>query len=442
MTTRAFAWLIACLIVCLSPYLSRVRGEFDPVIDSPMYKDPELPVPPVVFFLPKQTTSLWIRILECPEADLRCNAADAIAEAQKRGLNGLERTITPLVEAMDRPDQPPVVRLAAARALIALDARESASVLCRQAEAGDGDLRGLVEPALARWDYQPAREVWLQRLHKPETGARDLIVAIQCLAAVGESQAADGLRDMALTDGTAGPIRVEAARALGSLRANGLEKDAERLAADASRRGLVGRLAAASMLRRHRGDETVKILDRLAADPEPAVAALAVAQLAEIDATLVVPMVEHLLASPDANLRLLAVDVLFRRPTLDYVRLLGDRLADADPDVRALARRRLASLAADKAWRDRVVAEATRLLAATSWQGQEQAAILLTLLNHKPAASRLVELLPSDRPEVCVTAAWRCVAWPCGKQFPASSPIWSPRRSALARRRRGAPARW
>ena len=82
MTPRVFAWLIPCLLVCLFPYLSACRGEFDPVIDSPMYKIPDLPVPPVVLVLPEKTTNLWIRILARPEADLRRQAADAIAEAQ------------------------------------------------------------------------------------------------------------------------------------------------------------------------------------------------------------------------------------------------------------------------------------------------------------------------------------------------------------------------
>jgi HEAT repeat protein len=406
MTPRVFAWLIPCLLVCLFPYLSACRGEFDPVIDSPMYKNPDLPVPPVVLVLPEKTTDLWIRILARPEADLRRQAADAIAEAHKRGLNGLERTIDPLVAAMDQADQPPAGRLAEARALIALDARASAPVLFRQAEAGDGDLRGLVEPALARWDYKPAREAWLQRLHEPAASRRDLVLAIQSLAEVGEGRAADRLRDLTLADDAAGPIRIGAARALGALRTDGLEMDAVRLAADAAPRGLVGRLLAALMLRRHGGDEAVKVLRRLAADPEPAVAVVALGRLAEIDAALVVPMVQQLLSSPDANLRSIAVDVLFQVPTKEHVRLLGDRLADADPGVRGRARRRLASLAADKGWRDPVIAEATRLLAGRPWQGQEQSAILLALLDHKPAAPRLVELLPSDRPEVGVTAAW------------------------------------
>jgi len=53
-----------------------------------------------------------------------------------------------------------------------------------------------------------------------------------------------------------------------------------------------------------------------------------------------------------------------------------------------------------------VLREATRLLAAAGWQGEEQAAILLGQLGHKPAAARLVELLPAERPEVFIAAAW------------------------------------
>ena len=40
------------------------------------------------------------------------------------------------------------------------------------------------------------------------------------------------------------------------------------------------------------------------------------------------------------------------------------------------------------------------------WQGQSQAALLLGMLDHKPAADRLVELLESTRPEVMIDTAW------------------------------------
>ena len=46
------------------------------------------------------------------------------------------------------------------------------------------------------------------------------------------------------------------------------------------------------------------------------------------------------------------------------------------------------------------------LFRSRQWRGLEQATVLLTLLDHKPAAPRFVALLSNDRPEVYVAAAW------------------------------------
>ena len=401
-------WLSPCLLVCLSPCPPLCRGAFDEVIDSPMYKDPDLPGPRLEPILPENAKGLWLKALNRPEADVRRQAADAVTLAHQRGATGLEIFIEPLSQALDQPDQHPAVRLAAAQALIALDARDAAPVLFRHAQTESREMRELVEPALARWDYRPARAAWLDRLGDPATPQRGLVLAIQGLAAVGEGQAADRLWEIVRSEQTAGPIRLEAARALGSLRADGLEKDAEGLAGDASPRGLLGRLAAAALLRRHKSDDAIRLLQRLADDAEPAVAAPAAARLLEIDPALLEPAVERLLASPDAELRSDAVEVLFRRPTPDRVGRLADRLDDADPAVRVKARGALLKLAADKDLKDRVIKESTRILAGTPehWRGLEQATILLTLLEETGAAKRMVELLPTDRPEVAVTAAW------------------------------------
>ena len=50
--------------------------------------------------------------------------------------------------------------------------------------------------------------------------------------------------------------------------------------------------------------------------------------------------------------------------------------------------------------------EAMQLLSGDRWQGQKQAALVLGILNHKPAADRFVELLSSERSEVMIAAAW------------------------------------
>jgi HEAT repeat protein len=394
------------LMFCTFFFWSAARADFDPLIDSPMYRIPDVPMPPVILVFPEGLKELWLRALERPEADLKCKAADAIIQAHKRGMKGLETTIAPLLAALDREDQHATARLAIARTLIALEARQSAPSLYRQAQSGSSDLRELVEPVLARWDYRPIRAVWLERLREPNSTQRSLLLAIRGLAAVREEKAVDKLRAMALADSTPDPIRLESARALASLRNEGLEKDAERLLADASPRGMAPRLIAASLLRRHSGPEAIRLLQRLMRDAEPAVAALAVARLLEIDPQLVDPAVEHLVASADANVRSLAVDALARRPSAKHIRLLADRLDDEHLDVRSKARRYLQKLAEEKKWRDPILAEGMRLLQTKQWRSLEQAALLLTQLDHKPAAGRFVELLAFDRIEVRISAAW------------------------------------
>ena len=385
---------------------------FDKLIDSPMYRLPAMPVPGEEFIFPPGAKELWLRALERPEADMKCKAAHAIATAHRIGVKGFETTIPALLKVFDQPNQHPTVRLAVAEALIALNARQAAASFFQQGRSGSSDLRELVEPALARWDHRPAREVWLSRLREPITPSRKLTLAIRCLADVREDKAAEPLREIVLSERVAGPLRLQAARALALLRTSGLETDATALSSDLSRRGLVRRLAAVSLLRQHRGADAVSLLQRLTRDPEPAVAAPAVARLLEIDPQLLDAWIEYLLvdratnAARDANLRLLAVKVLHRRPSEKHLHLLIARLDDEDSAVRLAARDTLRELAGDKKWRRQILEEATGLLKTERWRQLEQAAILLVQLDHKPAAGLLVKLLPFDRPEVSVTAAW------------------------------------
>jgi HEAT repeat protein len=382
------------------------RADFDELIDSPMYRLPDVPSVRIVVKLPEEAIAVWSRGLDGPDAELKCRAAQTIVEAHRRGVKGLETAIPHLLAACDKADQPLAVRLAVARALVDLDARQAAASLFRQAQTGDGDLRDAIEPALARWDYRPAREIWLQRLREPTTPHQNLVLAIRGLAAVGEKAATDRLLEMVLDKQAGRPIRVEAARGLGQLRTEGLEKDAERLASDVSPRSIVTRLTAAWLLRHHRSAESIRLLQKLAGDAEPTVAALAVARLLEIDPDLLVPSLEKLLANPDANIRSYAVDVLRRRPTEKYLRLLSERLDDVHLGVRRKARRFLLELAKEEKWHKQVIADATIMLKRRSWRGQEQATLLLTQLDQKQVAGRLVELLREYRPEVRVTAAW------------------------------------
>jgi HEAT repeat protein len=273
-------------------------------------------------------------------------------------------------------------------------------------QSGGNDLRSLIEPALARWDFKPMRGEWLKRLQDPATPSRSMILAIQGLGAVGESDAAGPLLAMVLDANQAKPIRLEAARSLGMLRTSGLEKDAQQLASDSSSRGMVSRVAAAQLLQKHQSSEAVSLLQRLALDPEPSVAVRAVGRLLALDSKLLLPLLDANLANSEAAIRSCAVEVLFQHPSEKHLRLLAGRMDDRHPEVRVKARKALGELGKKKEFHTQVIADASALLMTDQWRGLEQATILLVQFDHKPAASRLVELLEFDRPEVFVTAAW------------------------------------
>jgi HEAT repeat protein len=391
-------FLSPCHLVTLSPCHASQGGE----IDSPMYQSPDLPRAPVKIIYSPKARALWLDALARPEAEMRCKAAATIVLARKRGVPGLEEAVRPLIEALDKPEPHAAARLAIAQALIALDARASAASLLRQAKTGSSDLCDVVEPALAKWDHRPARELWLARLRSSDTPHHSLELAIRCLGEVREEKAAEELRSRALAERALRTTRLEAARALGLILDKGLEKDAERLAAD---RSTGGRLAAALLLHRHNNKAAINLLQRLLLDREGSVAALAAGRLIEIDVKLANPGLDSLLGSFDAKLRSLGVEVLFRQPSEKNVRLLAARLEDVHPDVRDKARRSLQELAVKKGLRKEVIEQGMKRVDG-KWMAVEQSSILLADLDHKAAADKLVQRLEAARPEVFITAAW------------------------------------
>jgi hypothetical protein len=398
----------ACLLAAVVSGLvvvPRVHA-VDEAIDSVWPTDPDIPSARVVKVFPERLTALWLQALERPDNDLKCQAAATIALAHKRGMPGLEKCVPHLVRALDQPEQHPTVRLSAAQALITLDAREAAKSLFAHAQSDGIDMRNLVEPALAAWDYEPARAVWLARLNQPELPGRGWVLAIQGLGAAREAKAVPRLRELVLSSATDPIIRLEAARSLGAIQTADLEKDAGQLAAEKAGPGSVAHVAAASLLRKHRSDEGAKILERLAVGTDAAAAAVALDGLLDHDPRRVLPLLPRLIASADPAVRAKAVEAHRRSPQPDDIRLVADLMDDPHPQVRVSARKALLEVARGADHGDAVRREAARLLATDRWRALEQATILLALLDHKAAAPRFVELLRFQRPEVFVAAAW------------------------------------
>jgi hypothetical protein len=378
----------------------------DTIIDSPMYIDPKLPSATVVKVFSPRLLPLWTQALERPENEIKLQTASTIAFARRRGMPGLESTVPALLRVLDKPEQNASVRLSAAQALIALDAKETAARLFEHAQADGIDMRDLVEPALARWQFVPVRAVWLERLSKPKAPGRGWLLAIQGLQAAHDAKAIPRLRELARSRATDSISRLEAARALATLEPKGLERDAGQLAAESANSPELNQLIAATLLSKHQGDTAAEILQRLAVEADPAAAVVALDALLANDPRRILPLLPRLFSSRDAFVRARGVEAFRRNSQADQIAPVTGLLNDPHTLVRTGARKALAEVAGKSEFRETVLTQARKQLGGDQWRALEQAALLLTVLDQKDAAPRLVQLLQFDRPEVFVAAAW------------------------------------
>lgn len=379
-------------------------------IDSAMQHDPEFRFSGERSVFVEGLADLWIECLARPETDLKREAAETIARAHKRGLTGLDAAVAPLAARLEDKQESPSVRLAAARALVVLEAREKAGLLAETA-ADDGLQMSLaVEPALARWNYAPARQRWLARLRDGASPAALRKLAIAGLGTTRTAAALAPLKSIVLDPAEAIDLRLAAARAVAEIGDAEIEQSARKLLS--GRAPDIGeRLLAATLISRSSGTPIEALLLELGADREPAVAAVAWRRLVDIDPELTAPLMAKAAASLDANLRRLSVEAMFMRPTAERVATMAPLLNDPHPQVRVYVRQSLYSIALDDRapLREVVITEAAKVLAAPStahWRGHEQAAMLLAALDHKQVAGRLVELLDAPRPEAFIAASW------------------------------------
>jgi HEAT repeat protein len=398
--------LAGFLIVTASWSAAAAEPPREPMLDSAMELDPSLVLlgPKLVFTEGLKT--LWSKALEGPEADLQREVARMITRAHRMGVPEMKQTVGLLIKVLSTEKQRPAVRLAIARTLVALDARVAASPFFELLDEEGLSFAQVVEPALATWDYKPIRKQWLARLDDARTRHGLLQLAIRGLGQVRETKAADPLTKLAQNRAARVSSRVDAAVAVGRIRDSGLVDQARTLAADKTSGGIANRLIAGKLLSRHSDESSRRLLLELAVDREPTVAAVALSRLLEIDSMLVVPLAENLLKNPDANVRMLAAKALAGDPVSSSVEQLRPVLNDRHPDVRLFACRTLFSFGLQATLKSVVRETGTQILSQEEWRGQEQAALLLGALDHKPSAPRLITLLDAPRQEARTAAAW------------------------------------
>src|SRR5438552_17653908 len=149
--TRKARTAVLCLLVCLSSCLLGFFAGLSAAIELDLARDHDPRIgsdePKTVLRFHPRLKALWLEALARPEADLKRQAADAIARAHRLGMPGLGDAIPRLIAEVEAPDAHPVVRQAVARTLIALDARQAAPALMRHSQTGGFGAPPLIEPA-------------------------------------------------------------------------------------------------------------------------------------------------------------------------------------------------------------------------------------------------------------------------------------------------------
>jgi hypothetical protein len=373
--------------------------------ESAMESDPQLTPPDPVKIFPESNKPLWLQALARPEADLQRRVSETLADAHVFGFPGLVEARPVLIQIVSAEASHPAARFAAARTLIVFDDKDSADVLFEASQQYGADMRQLIEPALAKWRFAPILNVWQKRLEARDTRLRDLVLAIRGLREAGDKSCVPALLAFVHNPVSPAAIRLEAARSAGRLQAAGLETDAGRLMKPASA-PISNRLCAAALLDRHDSAAAIAALLQLAIDVEPSVASAALARLNAINHELVLPIAEQSMRNDDANVRQQGVDAYVARPTPERVAFVAQLLDDPHTGVRASVRESLFRLAQQPELDAAIRPATSNVLANDGWRGQEQAALLLCALDHKPAATRLVQLLESPRDEVMIATAW------------------------------------
>lgn len=378
---------------------------FDERLDDIMYQDPALPGFESRTEFADDLAPLWLQALARPESELQRMAADTIALAHRAGLPGLDVAADRLLAILQQDQLEPSVRRAAANALVTLDAQHAAKPFAQNMSTGSLEMVKIVEPALARWNYEPARATWRLRLSDPEIERSRLQLAIECLGVVKDADAVPALLRIVQDVNAEVPTRLSAARASAEIDHSDLIVAANALASAETDQPTAS-LLAATLLYRQSGEEAVAILNRLAVVDSVAVRGATLRRLFEIDPRLVYGFAGAAVTSTDVNVRRVGCEALAHRADAESVVQLATVLSDMNPGLRRDVSSSLLRLAQQEALRDVVIQASVDTVSRDEWRSLEQAIVVLAVLDHEAVAPRLVELLTHVRPEVLVAAAW------------------------------------
>lgn len=380
-------------------------------------RDPELLIPARVRRLPTSYLKLWIEALAGPEYGLKRDVSRSITRAHRDGYLDCSTAREALMRILDDTSAPRSVLVEVARALITLDAKDNSAKFKELLKKGSGiQFETVVEPALARWGDSDMRQIWQQRLTASDVTRNRLRLALHCLADLPQAMTADATLHneiQSLITDRRGDVMImlEAARTLGQVKRAGLESLAERFLSSGDADSQFDRLAGVYLLLHHESESSQALLlpAVIAGLSEPRDAPMVRAawlRLLQRDVSELSAIAPTGIIHVDPEVRRNAINTLVRFPSEDGCRLLGITLDDRHPDIRRAARQAMLTLSSDGSLDNSVRQAGLAAVARSSWREQEQAVVLLALLNQSNASDRMVQLIDSPRAEVAIAAAW------------------------------------
>jgi HEAT repeat protein len=367
--------------------------------------------------LPTSYLPLWTEALAGPEYGLKREVAMSITRAHRDGYLDCSTAREALTKILDDTLAPRSVLVEVARALITLDARVSSAKFNELLKKSSGiQFETVVEPALARWGDADMRQTWQQRLTTADVTRNRLRLALHAIANLPRLMTSDEtlhaeIRSL-ITDRRGNlMIMLEAARTLGQVKRAGLESLAERLLSSSDVGSQLKRLAGVYLLLNHESESSQTLLLQAVtkglSDPSNApMIRAAWTSLLQRNLSKLSALVPTAITHVDPEVRRNAINTLVRFPSKDGVDLLGIAMDDRHLDIRRAARQSLLTLSSDDSLNQSVRQAGLSAIARASWREQEQAVVLLALLNQSNAADRMLELIDSPRAEVAIAAAW------------------------------------
>lgn len=382
-----------------------------------MHFEPHMIAPTNSETLDPRYVPLFERTLrDIDDDELLETAALSLARVAEEKMQNIETTADILMKHLEsHPNRR--VRFACARALANADYMSAAAALLALDSQIDDAERLWIDPALARWKFAPAADVWKKRLTDDSQTAVAISLACEGLIALNDSQASESLRTVLNNRRLIYEKRFAAAKALSSISPEtAFEESAKYIAGNVSERILAVQLLSSQ------NAESLTKLFALCADASDGVASAAWLAMYRLMPEGLLPALDSGRSHRDAVIRMTTARVMRQFPTQERTSWLHEQLNDKHLEVRNVAREMLVLVAQEQpTLRDSIVALAGDCIAADSenWQGIEQSLLLLGQLRGGQFSDRCIPLLEHSRNEVLVTAAWLLHLFPDATVEPA-----------------------